>query len=102
MLAWATFPTPSDMLAGVGAWSTPVFTSFLPTVYFAVGVAVGVLVLVIFVSEVLLTFRGLFMRGVGQSAFPTSLSRIPGVSKLDSWTFRHSKQGKAWLADAQS
>jgi len=37
-----SLPNPTDFLASIGAWSSPLFTSLTPFIYYAVGITLGV------------------------------------------------------------
>lgn len=42
MLNLITIPDPTDFLASTTEWSSPIFTEFLPIIYLAVGLAIGI------------------------------------------------------------
>jgi len=47
-----TLPSASTTLAGVGAYSEPLFTEFLPIIYLVLGILIPVLVAVLIISIV--------------------------------------------------
>jgi len=53
MLSLITLPTPTEVLASSGVWSTAFFTELLNIAYMIIGATVGVLVLTILISVVL-------------------------------------------------
>lgn len=62
----ATIPSASTILASSSAWSSPIFNEFLPVAYMTIGVAAGVILLILFGSILISGFERFSHHAMGE------------------------------------